>query len=273
MLFMSIAMAREIACSVDEMVRAMQQVEGEDLDARLAVTTTDEFAALYEGFNRMTGGLRERERLRDAFCRYVAPELAEEVMRRGVRLGGETVSASVLFADIRGFTALSERLTPTEVVSLLNGYFAAVEPAIRAEGGWIDKFGGDSLLAVFGAPAPQADHVRRAVRAALGIRAALSEFNGRQREAGGPTLRIGVGVDCGEMVAGSVGSPERMEYTVIGDVVNVASRIESLNKKWGTDILISAGAYAVTRADVPARAMPLAEVPGKSEPIQVYMLG
>jgi adenylate cyclase len=248
------------------MVQAMRRVENEELDAHLEVTTTDEFAGLCEGFNRMTGGLQERERLRHAFGCYVAPELAEEVMCHGVRLGGETVSASVLFTDIRGFTALSERMTPAAVVSLLNRYFAMVEPAIRTEGGWINKFGGDSLLAVFGAPVPQADHTRRAVRAAL------SEFNARQREAGEPTLRIGVGIDCGEMVAGSVGSPERMEYTVIGDVVNVASRIEALNKKWGTDVLISAEAYAAVGSDVSVRAMPLTEVQGKSEPIQVYAL-
>jgi class 3 adenylate cyclase len=272
MIGMAILMSRDIQQLVDDMVDAMHSVEAGDVDVRLEVTSTDEFATLYTGFNRMTQGLRERERLRDAFGRYVAPELAEEVMRDGVSLGGQIVNASVLFADIREFTALSEWMDPAEVVSLLNRYFAAVEPAIRAEGGWINKFGGDSLLAIFGAPVPQSDHVQRAVRAALGIRAALSEFNRRQREGGGPTLRIGIGIDCGEMVAGSVGSPERMEYTVIGDVVNVASRIDTLNKKWGTDILISAGAHAALNGEVSTRAMPPAEVPGKSGPLQVYAI-
>jgi adenylate cyclase len=220
----------------------------------------------------MTNGLRERERLRYAFGCYVAPEVADEVMCHGVSLGGEIVNASVLFADIRGFTALSERMTPDEVVGLLNRYFAAVEPAIRAEEGWINKFGGDSLLAVFGAPVSQTDHATHAVRAALGMRAALAEFNARQREAGGPVLRIGIGIDCGDLVAGSVGSPERMEYTVIGDVVNVASRIEGLNKKWGTDILISADVHATIDVDVPVNAMQPAEVQGKAEPVQVYAL-
>jgi adenylate cyclase len=272
MIGMAILMSRDIQQLVDEMVDAMHSVEAGDVDIYLEVKTTDEFATLYTGFNRMTQGLRERERLRDAFGRYVAPGLAEEVMRHGVTLGGQTVSASVLFADIRGFTALSEWMTPAEVVSLLNRYFAAVEPAIRAAGGWINKFGGDSLLAIFGAPVPQTDHVQRAVRAALGMRAALSEFNLRQRRVGGPALRIGIGIDCGEMIAGSVGSPERMEYTVIGDVVNVASRIDTLNKRWGTDILISAEAYAALNGDVSTRAMPPTEVPGKSGPLQVYAL-
>jgi class 3 adenylate cyclase len=272
MLFMSVAMARETTYSVGEMMRAFRRVEGEELDVRLTVTSTDEFAVLYKGFNRMTNGLQERERLRHAFGCYVAPELAEEVMRHGVSLGGEAVRASVLFADIRDFTALAEKMAPTEVVSLLNRYFATVGSAIKAEGGWINKFGGDSLLAVFGAPAPQADHARRAVRAAQGMRTALAEFNVQQQQESEPTVRIGIGIDCGDMVAGSVGSPERMEYTVIGDVVNVASRIDGLNKKWGTDVLISAEALAASGVDVPTRAMPLAEVKGKSEPIQVYAL-
>ncbi len=163
-------------------------------------------------------------------------------------------------------------MSPIEIVSLLNRYFAAVEPAIHAEGGWINKFGGDSLLAIFGAPVPQTDHAQRAVRTARGIRAALSEFNERQREAGEPTLRIGVGIHCGEMVAGSIGCPRHMEYTVIGDVVNVASRIDALNKKWGTDALISAEAYAAIGVEVSVKAMPLVEVPGRAEPLQVYAL-
>jgi len=272
MIGMAVLMSRDIQQLVGDMVDAMHSVEAGNVDTHLEVTSTDEFATLYSGFNRMTQGLRERGRLHDAFGRYVAPGLAEEVMRHGVSLGGQTVSASVLFADIRGFTALAEWMAPAEVVSLLNRYFAAVEPAIRAAGGWINKFGGDSLLAIFGAPVPQTDHVQRAVRAAQGMRAALLEFNARQREAGEPTLRIGMGIDCGEMVAGSVGSPERMEYTVIGDVVNVASRMDALNKRWGTDVLISAGAHAALSGEVPARAMPPAEVPGKSGPLQVYAL-
>ncbi len=201
--------------------------------------TTDEFADVYDGFNRMTRGLEERERLRDAFGRYVAPEVADEIMRGPASLRGSTVDATVVFADIRGFTALSERLRPAEVVAFLNRYVAAVEPAIRAERGYINKFGGDSILAVFGAPVAEPEHVKRAVRAALGMSAALARFNAVESASGLDPVRIGIGIHCGEMVAGSVGSTERMEYTVIGDVVNVASRIQSLNKDYGTEILVS----------------------------------
>jgi adenylate cyclase len=273
-LFISIVMAQDVTRSAGELVRALKQVESGALDTHVAVTTTDEFSTLYDGFNRMTNGLQERERLRDAFGRYVAPELAEDVMRRGVQLGGQIVRATVLFADLRGFTTISSAIPPEEVVSLLNGYFAAVEPVIQREGGWINKFGGDSLLAVFGAPVPHTDHAQRALRAALNLQAAVADFNQRQQIAGKPNVRVGVGIHTGELVAGNVGSPSRMEYTVIGDIVNVASRIDGLNKEFNTDILVSAEALAAAGEGfaAQARALPPTLVKGKAEPIQVYAL-
>ncbi len=270
MLALSVVMARGVTRAADEMAQAMQTVEDGNLEARLDIITTDEFARLFDGFNHMTEGLRERERLRDAFGRYLAPELAEAVMKRGVRLGGDTIEASVLFADIRGFTTISEGLQSEQVVDLLNRYFAAVEPVIQAHGGWINKFGGDSLLAVFGAPVPHPDHARRALLAALGMRAALAEFNQHQQAQGGPLIHIGMGLHTGSLVAGNVGSPTRMEYTVIGDIVNVASRIDGLNKEWHTDLLVSAEALAAAGLDIPVRAMPPVAVKGKSHTIQVY---
>ncbi len=272
MVILAVVMARGVTRSADEIVAAMRKVQDGQLDAHLAVTTTDEFAELFEGFNLMTDGLHERERLRDAIGRYLAPALAEEVMKRGVRLGGQVVTATLLFADIRGFTTISEQLPPEAVVDLLNRYFAAVEPVLHAHGGWINKFGGDSLLAVFGAPVPQTDHARRAVQAALAMRAALAEFNQAQAAQGQPPLQIGIGLHCGDMLAGNVGSPARMEFTVIGDTVNVASRIDGLNKDWDTDILVSAEAWAAAGADFPARAMPPVALKGKSQLTQVYAL-
>lgn len=267
---MSTLMAADIAALTDSMVRAMRRVQGGQIDTRLTVVSADEFADLYQGFNHMTGGLQERERLRDAFGRYVAPEIAEQVVREGVSLGGDMVEASILFADIRNFTGLSERLTPAAVVDLLNHYFAAIDPAIRGEGGWINKFGGDSLLAVFGAPVPHPDHAARAVRAAVAMRAALARFNDAQAAAGRPTIGIGIGVHSGAFIAGSVGSPDRLEYTVIGDAVNVAARIQALNKTFHTDILISEDAYGACLLDISVRALPPTPVQGKTEPVHVY---
>lgn len=266
------AMAREISWLTGTLRRAMHRVESGALKTRLDVITTDEFADLYEGFNRMTAGLGEREKLRDAFGRYVAPEIAEAILEGGAHLGGTTVHASVLFADIRGFTSLSERLRPAEVVALLNRYVAAMDPAIRAAGGWINKFGGDSILAVFGAPVAEPNHGELAVRAALGMRAALAAFNAAERSISGEHIEIGIGVHTGEMVAGSIGSPERMEYTVIGDVVNVAARLQALNKELGTQILLSAEVQKEAGPRYPARALPPVQVRGKSAPMEIYTL-
>lgn len=274
MVAFTVVMALGITRAAQDMVTAMGKVEEGEFDTKLPVTTTDEFATLFDGFNLMTEGLNERERLRDAIGRYLAPELAEDVMKRGVQLGGHSVSVSILFADIRGFTTISESLTPEEVVDLLNRYFATVEPVIQQQGGWINKFGGDSLLAVFGEPTQHADHARRAVQAALAMRAALAEFNRQQEANGDPMVHIGMGLHTGAIVAGNVGSPTRMEYTVIGDVVNVASRIDGLNKDWNTDLLVSADTWAAAglNGEVRAREMPPVALKGKSQLTHIYAI-
>jgi class 3 adenylate cyclase len=257
---------------VGRMVRGMHHVEQGKLATRLEVVSTDEFADLYAGFNRMTEGLEERQRLQDAFGRYLSRELADRARRGEMELGGVSVHATVLFADIRGFTNLSEKLKAQEIVTLLNRYFEAMEQAISAQGGWINKFGGDSILAIFGVPVPQTDHAQRATNAALGMRAALAAFNTRQEKMGGPVLRIGVGVHTGWLVAGNVGSSQRMEYTVIGDAVNIAARIQALNKTLGTDLLISHEVCQGIGKDVSVREMPPSEVQGQSLPLRIYAL-
>ncbi len=271
-LLIFLRMANEVSGSVSELSDAMHRVEEGRLDISLLERTNDEYAGIFRRFNRMVKELMERERLRDAFGRYVAKELADDVMQNGTALDSKEVHASVLFADIRDFTAMSEKMSAAEVVSLLNQYFNTVEPAIKEEGGWINKFGGDSLLAVFGVLTPQPDHIEHAVQAALKMRDALHKFNVEQEKSGKHLLRIGVGIHCGNMVAGSVGSQDRMEFTVIGDTVNMASRIEGLNKKWGTDILISEDVAKTTKHAIPLEAMPETRVHGISNPIQVFAI-
>ncbi|MBN1120544.1 MAG: PAS domain-containing protein [Anaerolineae bacterium] len=212
------------------------------------------------------------KRLSDAFGRYVNPDLAKKVVEHGVDFDGQLLVAAALICDIREYTALTESMSPRAVVSFLNRYFSAIEPVLEAEHGRINDYGGDALLAVFGAPIPSPDHVGQAVRAALAIRETLAEFNIGWRAEGHRPMQVGIGIDVGEMVAGTVGSPRRMQYTVVGDPVNTASRIEGLNKLWGTDILISERVYEAIRERVSASEMPLVEVPGKSEPLQVYAL-
>ncbi|MCP4536563.1 MAG: HAMP domain-containing protein [Chloroflexi bacterium] len=270
MIGIALAMSQDVHQLAGNMVTAMHNVAAGDINAHLDVTTTDEFAALYTGFNRMTQGLRER--LHDAFGRYISPELAEQVMANGVSMSGKIVTASVLFVDIRDYTALSERMTATEIVALLNRYFALVEPVIQTEGGWINKFTGDGFMALFDVPVPHNNHAQRAVRASLAICQALDSFNQEQHASDGPVLQIGIGIACGDMVAGSIGSPDRIEYTVIGDTVNVAARIESLNKELGTTVLVSDDVYQAVQNTVDAQAMPPTMVKGKSAPVHVYAL-
>jgi class 3 adenylate cyclase len=271
-LLIFLRMASDTSDSLLELSNAMKKVEEGSLDVSLLEKTSDEYAGIYRRFNRMVKELVERERLRDAFGRYVSKELADDVMQHGVCLGGKEVQASILFADIRDFTAMSAKMSAEEVVSLLNEYFSAVEPAIKEQGGWINKFGGDSLLAVFGVLTPQPDHINHAVQAALKMRDALHKFNMGQQKDGKRPLRIGVGIHCGNMVAGSVGSHDRMEFTVIGDAVNMASRIEGLNKKWGTDILISEDVAKATKRVIALESMPKTRVHGISKPIQVFAI-
>ena len=270
----AIWIARYISTDIETLVsklrQAMQRVEQGELDTNLPILSSDEFIDLYLGFNRMTDGLVERERLHDAFGRYVSPELAEQIRKDGIQMTGQTIDATVMFCDIRNYTRMSSNMQPTEVVNLLNHYFAMVEPIVKAEGGWINKFLGDGFMAVFGAPVPRKDHVDCAVRASVQIRETTHHFNEKFPDI--PNVSVGIGLECGDMVAGSIGSPDRIEFTVIGDAVNVASRIESLNKELSTTILVSENIKSAVGDNYEWRTMPPTHVKGKSEPIQIYTL-
>ncbi len=253
--------------------QGMKQVGKGDLTSTLAIETSDEIGELTSQFNKMVAELRDAQRMRDLFGRYVSKEVAAKVLDNGADLGGENISATTLFADIRDFTGLSERLPAQEVVDILNRYYTRMVDVIVDEGGLVNKFGGDSLLAVFGAPIRQPDHALRAVRAAWEMTRALAEFNAEQLSIGMPVLTIGIGIASGEVVAGNVGGEERVEYTVIGDPVNLASRLQSLTKELGATVLLSEDtqkALGGTRAEC----HPYGEVPvrGKQEPISVFAL-
>jgi class 3 adenylate cyclase len=224
------------------LIDRMRTVASGDLDCKTAVLDSDEVGQLKGHFNLMLDGLHERERIKDTFGRYVSVEIAEKIIKSGsVNLAGEEIEATVLFSDIRGFTSLSESLSPAEVVRFLNSYLAHVTPPIMASGGVINKFIGDAVMAIFSPVFGLEHHVDSAVRAALGMREALAKFN----QAGEfPTVTVGIGMHTGRLVAGNVGTTERREYTVLGDVVNVASRIENETKEKGTDILLSGDVLA-----------------------------
>ncbi len=223
---------RTLGTSLGELRRATEQVRAGDFSARVPVVATDETGRLAQSFNTMVEGLDERERLRAAFGAYVDPGLAERVLREGAELGGEEVDVTILFLDIRDFTAFAERASPTEVVSLLNGFWELVVPVLLRNGGHANKFIGDGLLGVFGAPDHVTDHADRAVRAAMEVVDLVRERYGGQ-------VGVGIGVNSGSVVSGTVGGGGRVEFTVIGDTVNTAARVEAATRETGDDVLIT----------------------------------
>jgi adenylate cyclase len=209
--------------------------------------------------------------LKSAFSRYVTEQVVEKItMSDEISLHGEKRNVTVLFSDIRDFTSLSEQLEPTEVVATLNAYFSAMIDVIYQYEGTLDKFLGDGIMCIFGAPIEQPDHAIRAAHTALAMQAALAQFNQQQQHRGKPTLHMGIGMNTGDAVVGNVGSEKRMEYTAIGDNVNLAARLQTFAT--GGQIIISQSTFAAIRSSVQARSLPFVTVKGKHEPIPIYEL-
>jgi len=226
-----------VQAPVSALVKRMKAVAAGDFTCKTSVLYADELGQLKGHFNQMLDGLVERDHIKDTFGRYVSLEIAEKIMKSGkVNLAGEEIQATVLFSDIRGFTPLSETMPPVELIKFLNEYFAYMTKPIADNKGVINKFIGDAVMAIFSPVFGVEDHQEAAVRAALGMKAALKEFNAQKRH---PEVFFGVGVHSGGLVAGNVGTASRLEYTVLGDTVNVASRIESQTKTAATEILLS----------------------------------
>jgi adenylate cyclase len=228
-------------------------------------------AAAFSAHAQLAG---ERRAVRDAFRHYLHPRLVEELAREPgrLRLGGESRELTVLFADIRNFTGLAERLEPERLVLLLNRYFTAMTRAVQTEDGMVDKFLGDGLLAVFGAPLPRSDHAARGCRAALAMREALAELNASWATEGLPILEIGVGVNTGRMVIGNMGSEQRLDYTVVGDEVNIAARLEAASKHAGATILVSGATLSAAGPGFCARELTGLSLRGRSTPVRVFAL-
>jgi len=272
-LFGAILLSGSITNPLIELSRMAGRVQGGDLEARVKPRSADEVGILAETFNTMTAGLRERERERDIFGRVVSPEVREKLLSGTLQLGGETLWIAVLFSDIRSFSTISEQMAPEEVVMFLNEYLTEMTDAIREWGGYINNFIGDAVVAVFGAPIDQPDKEWRAVAAALAMRERLVELNKRRTARGEPPIGNGVGISTGEAVAGQIGSLERLMYTVIGDTVNVAARLESLTKDYPEHPILINGPTAEAlqdRDDLVLKHIGPVQVKGRAEPVDVY---
>ena len=215
---------------------------------------------------------REKRQVKRLFSRYVPRDVYHQLLEDPTRaaLGGKRRTMTVLFSDVRGFTAMSEKATPEEVVGQLNDYFSRMVGVLFEHHGTLDKFVGDMVMGLFGAPLDDAHHAEHAVQSALAMTRALDELNQRWKAEGRPTLDIGIGISTGDMVAGNIGSSDIMSYTVIGDVVNLGARLESLNKDYGTRIIISEATRQALEGRYDIRPLGEVLVKGKSRPVTIY---
>ena len=218
--------------------------------------------------------ISQEKRMKTTLYRYMTPSVAEQVMALGEDslMVGERRDVTVLFSDIRGYTSLTESLEAAEVVSMLNEYFETMVEAVFNHDGTLDKFIGDALMAVFGAPLPLSNHALSAVQSALEMRERLVNFNRSRRAKTQPEIRIGIGLSSGEVVSGNIGSQRKMEYTVIGDGVNLSSRLEGVTKEYDCDIVLSEHTYALCKQDLLVRELDIIRVKGKQEPVKIYDL-
>jgi adenylate cyclase len=217
----------------------------------------------------------EKRYLKLAFQHYVPPAVVDNLVAGAdkLRLGGEKRELTVLFSDIRGFTSLSEAMDPEELVKLMNEYFTAMTEKVFEHGGSLDKYIGDAIMAIYGAPLAAPRHPFLACRTALDMLDVLDKLQEQWRPRGLPALGIGVGINTGPMIVGNMGSADRFNYTVVGDAVNLASRVESLNKTYGTSILISEYTYEIVKGEFPyVREVDLVRVRGRQQPVRLYEL-
>jgi len=252
------------------LARGVSAIASGNFDQRIDIKRRDELGDLTDAFNNMAHSLKEKEMIKGAFSKYVTKSVMERILQHqdGLKLGGEKKVVTVFFSDIRGFTPMSEVLSAEEVVHLLNEYFTAMTAIIFKYEGTIDKFMGDAIMAVYGAPIDLKDHAERAVFAAIEMSVKMKELQAKWRSEGKREVNIGIGINTGEVVVGNIGSNERMEYTSIGDNVNLTQRLESVAEKG--QILISAATYELVKHKVNATMLDAIKVKGKTEKVVAY---
>ncbi|HPY03227.1 MAG TPA: adenylate/guanylate cyclase domain-containing protein [Spirochaetota bacterium] len=262
--------SKTITKPIRKLVSISSEIRNGKFDISVKSKSRDEIGILSESFEDMARGLAEREKMKDAFGKFVNKEIADMILKNELKLGGERKTAAVFFSDIRSFTAISENLQPEEVVDFLNEYMSVMVDCVNKTNGVVDKFIGDAIMAVWGTPISRGNDTANAVEGALMMREALKKFNKGRGSAKKPVINIGCGINTGPVLAGQIGSHDRMEYTVIGDTVNLASRIESLNKPFCTDILISSDSYNLVKDLYLCTPMEKITVKGKKDPQQIY---
>ena len=271
----TLMLSRKIVSPLKELTHAAERIKAGDYKTKLHIITNDEMGSLADTFNDMTCALAEKEFMRDTFGKVVDPNVRDYLMKSGVALKGESLEVTVLFCDIRSFTAMSEKMQAEEVVSLLNRYFTVLGKCIAKHNGIINKYIGDAIMAMFGAPIKSETHAQDAYLAALDRRHSLATLNEELCAEGKSPLRFGIGIHTGKVFAGTIGASDRMEYTIIGDTVNTASRMESLCKTYKTDILLSEATVLQLGKNLQESKVKFfdeASIRGKEDKIRVYTI-
>jgi adenylate cyclase len=274
------AIVRGLVRPVRDLVSATQEVERGNLQTEIAIRTRDEIGQLARSFNHMLAEMRVKEQIKDTFGRYVDPRIVESLLGNpgALESKGERQDCTVFFSDIAGFTGLAELLTPAAVLRVINSYFTEMSEPIRGNQGIIDKYIGDAIMAFWVPPfTDREEHARLACLSALVQRERLAVFQARLPELTGlrhgvPPIEMRIGIATGEVVVGNVGSEVSKNYTVIGDTVNLAARLEALNKQYGTHTLIAETTEALARDAIESREIDLVAVAGKSEPVRIFEL-
>lgn len=273
-LFVVFLFSLSLTSPIEKLVDLIGQVSkgNFEVNATSAVSSVfkDEVGELATAFDEMTEGLKERDKVKNLFSKFHGSSVTDDLLQGEVVLGGQRKDVIVFFSDIRGFTAFSEKRPPEEVVEMLNEYFAVMVGIINRHQGVVDKFIGDAIMAVWGTPKGTPDDARNAVMACLEMRKGLDELNSRRIERGLSPIMIGMGLHAGPAISGTIGSDERMEYTVIGNTVNTASRIEASTKAFGSDLLITDDVIALAPDKFVVDYAGAAEVKGRSEALKMY---
>lgn len=267
--------SRSISDPIKQMLAAVKDIKKGNYDTRVDVVSNDEIGMLADATNDMIRGLKEKELIRKAFGRYASFEVRDEILSGRIPMDGELKNVSVLFADIRDFTRMTETHDPKFVVKILNRYFEKMSKAIRAHNGLILQFIGDEIYAVFGAPVSYRDHHEKAVATAIEMKSQLALLNESFKAKGWPALAHGIGIHSGEVVAANIGSPDRASYLLVGDNVNLASRLQTMTKELGSEIIISSATFEHLKDDSMKRIFKKHPAPvqvrGRKRKVDIYL--
>jgi adenylate cyclase len=265
----AIRIARNITRPVTKLGEAARQIEQGNYDVRVGGVGSDEIGELARAFDRMAEGLAERDRVRGVLDRMASQEIVDQLLDGRIEQGGEERECTVMFVDIRNFTGLVERLAPQQSLQMLNAFLTVVTDTIEVHGGVVDKYLGDGAMALFGAPITRADDARRAMACALAIRDEVAELEVTLAAKGLPPPKLGIGVNTSSVIAGNIGSPKRLNYTVLGDGVNVASRLEGLTRRYDVPIVVGESTRDLA-GDVVYRELDKVRVRGRVGSLRIF---